>query len=209
MEHAIETFRQQLGRRDAVRNARVADLALRPDQALGEGRLGDQERPGDLGCCEAAERPQREGDARIHRERRMATREDEAESIIGDGHVVLWWPRVDRAQVRFDRGVAREHLGLLGQSFPTTDAIDRPVPRRRRDPRSWVVRHATLRPGFERRDERVLDGFLGEVEVAQHADQRRDGAALLLAKDAIDDVVGGLGRGQTVTRRRAQAVTAE
>ena len=47
------------------------------------------------------------------------------------------------------------------------------------------------RPGLERRDERLLDGFLGEVEVAEDADERRDRPALLLAEQAVDDLVRG------------------
>ena len=43
---------------------------------------------------------------------------------------------------------------------------------------------------LQRGDERVLDGLLGEVEVAEHADQRRDRPALLLAEEAVDDGVG-------------------
>ena len=44
----VEPFGQELGRRDAIGDPGVADLALGPDQALGKGRLGDEERPGDL-----------------------------------------------------------------------------------------------------------------------------------------------------------------
>ena len=51
--------------------------------------------------------------------------------------------------------------------------------------------HAPLRPDLESRDERVLDRLLGEVEVAEDADERRDRPPLLLAEQAVDDVVGG------------------
>ncbi len=52
------------------------------------------------------------------------------------------------------------------------------------------------RPGLERADERILDGLLGEVEVAGHPDERGDGPALLLAEQAVDDLVGGVRTGQ-------------
>jgi len=35
--------------------------------------------------------------------------------------------------------------------------------------------------------ERLLGGFLGEVEVAEEADQRREDAAPLVAKDLLED----------------------
>ena len=64
--------------------------------------------------------------------------------------------------------------------------------------RAVVVIHAPglsgsprVRPGLEGGDERVLDGFLGEVEVAEDADQRRDRPSLLLAEQAVDDLVQG------------------
>ena len=62
---------------------------------------------------------------------------------------------------------------------------------RGRDPGPGVVRDAPLRPRLEGGDERVLDGLLGEVEVAQDADERRDRPSLLLAEQAVDDLVGG------------------
>jgi hypothetical protein len=39
-------------------------------------------------------------------------------------------------------------------------------------------------------DERLLDGFLGEIEVAELADEGREGTTGLLAEDAVDDGVG-------------------
>ena len=57
-EDAVQPLGQELGRRHAVRDPGVADLALGPDQALGQGRLRDEEGPGDLGRRQAAERAQ-------------------------------------------------------------------------------------------------------------------------------------------------------
>ena len=45
---------------------------------------GDQERPGDLVGGQAAEQPQRQGDAGLGREDRMTGREDEAEQVVAD-----------------------------------------------------------------------------------------------------------------------------
>ncbi len=91
--------------------------------------------------------------------------------------------------------LAPELLGLLAQARATSQSVDGPVARGRRDPRARVVGHAAVRPGLQGDDERVLDGLLGEVEVAEDADERRDGAALLGAEQSVDDLVGGGDRG--------------
>jgi hypothetical protein len=50
---------------------------------------------------------------------------------------------------------------------------------------------------LERGDERLLDRLFGEVEVAELADERREGAAGLLAEDTVDGGarIRGLGVG--------------
>ena len=168
-----------------------ADLPLGPDQPLRQRRLGQQEGAGDLGRRQAAQRPQRQRDAGVHRERRVTAGEDEPQSIVRDVHGVLTWLRVDGSLRRFRR-LAPERLDLLGQPVAPAKPVDRAVPRGRRDPGPGVVRHATLRPRLDGRDEGVLDRLLGEVEVAQDADQRGDRPALLLAEQAVDQLVGGL-----------------
>jgi hypothetical protein len=47
--------------------------------------------------------------------------------------------------------------------------------------------HALARPPLGRDRERVLRGFLGEVEVAEEADQGREDAAPLVAEDLLED----------------------
>ena len=99
-----------------------------------------------------------------------------------------------------------EGLGLLAEAPPPAHAIDRAVPRRGRDPRPGIGRDAPDGPRLECGDERVLDRLLGEVEVAEDADERRDRPALLFAEQAVDDLVrGGVGLAQSaaVAWRRA------
>ena len=50
-----------------------------------------------------------------------------------------------------------------------------------------LCRQPVARPALEGHDERLLDGFLGQVEVAGQPDQRRDRPSGLLAEQAIDD----------------------
>ena len=199
-QHAVEPLGQGVVRRDAVRDPRVADLALRPDEPLGERRLGHEEGPGDLGRREPAERPQRQRHPRVHRQGRVAAREDQPQPVVCDrAHAGLPFDgrvRVDRFELRLDRRVALEQLLLLGEPPPAPQPVDRPVAGRGRDPRAGVVGHAARGPRLQRGDERVLDRLLGEVEVAEDADQRRDRPALLLTEDTVDDGVRIDGRHQ-------------
>jgi hypothetical protein len=123
-------------------------------------------------------------------------------------HGVLRRARSDGAQADFEGRLVRERLGLLGQSLPPAQPVDRPIAGRRRDPRPGVVRDATLWPCLERTDERVLDGFLGKVEVAGDPDERRDRPASLLPEQAIDGVVGGVRLDQGRRRRLARQFAA-
>jgi hypothetical protein len=45
-----------------------------------------------------------------------------------------------------------------------------------------------VRPARGRDRERVLRGFLGELEVAEEADQRRENATPFVAEDLFEDV---------------------
>ena len=45
---------------------------------------------------------------------------------------------------------------------------------------------AVTRPALSGDRKRLLDGFLGEIEVAEEADQRGENAAPLLAEDLLD-----------------------
>jgi hypothetical protein len=68
------------------------------------------------------------------------------------------------------------------------------VARRRRQPRAGVARQAVLWPALRGARERLLSSFLGKVEVAEEADQRRKDTAPLLAEDLLD------GQGSTGNR---------
>ena len=70
-----------------------------------------------------------------------------------------------------------------------TQSVDRPIPRSRRDPCPRIRRDTPDGPRLERGDERLLDDLLREVEVPKDTDQGRDGPPLLLAEQAVDDLV--------------------
>ena len=70
--------------RDLEGDARLGEGPLGADDALRDGRLRDEERARDLLGGQAAEQAQRERDARLGREHRMAGREHEAQEVVAD-----------------------------------------------------------------------------------------------------------------------------
>ena len=125
----------------------------------------------------------------------MTAREDQPEAVVHDGAhgvgAVERHVRIDRRELFLDQRLPTEELRLLREHPLPPEPVDRPVAGGRRDPGAGVVGYAPDRPRLEGRDERLLDGFLGEVEVPEDPDQGRDRSALFLAGQAIDDLVGG------------------
>src|SRR5204863_5409670 len=64
--------------------------------------------------------------------------------------------------------------------------IDRTVARRGREPRARTRRHSVARPAVGCDRECFLNGVLGEVEVAEEADQCGEHATPLLAECLLD-----------------------
>src|SRR5262249_19578971 len=73
-----------------------------------------------------------------------------------------------------------------GERPVASDAVDRPVARRYDQPPAGVRRRAILRPALGGDRERLLGGLLGELEVAEIPDERRQHHAPLLAKRLLD-----------------------
>src|SRR5690606_33296362 len=55
------------------------------------------------------------------------------------------------------------------------------------EPRARVLRHAVFRPLLDRGAKRVLERLLREIEIAEHANQRREHAARFVPVDVLDD----------------------
>jgi hypothetical protein len=80
-----------------------------------------------------------------------------------------------------------EQSGLRLERAIAADAVDRAVPARRDKPGVRVGRCPASRPALGSDRERLLCGFLGEVEVAEEADQAREDAAPLVPEDLLED----------------------
>jgi hypothetical protein len=97
--------------------------------------------------------------------------------------------------VRECRGVHRvlhclghvEQAGLRSERAVAADPVDRAVAPGRDEPCARARRDTIARPALGGDRERVLRGFLGEVEVAEEADQRSENAPPLLAEDRLED----------------------
>ena len=97
--------RRRAGPRTAP--ALLGQRPLRPDDALRDGRLGDEERARDLVGRQTAEQPQRERDARLGRQHRMARREHQPQQVVA--HVVV------ERRVELGDGVVSPRLELVAE----------------------------------------------------------------------------------------------
>jgi hypothetical protein len=107
----------------------------------------------------------------------MAAREDQLEPLIGD-----------RRLVHFVLNCLRhiEQAGLRGQRPIAADVVDCAVARGRHEPGARIRGRSLSRPALGRDRERLLGGFLGEVEVAEEADQGGEDTAPLFAEDPLE-----------------------
>src|SRR5919201_4739482 len=79
-----------------------------------------------------------------------------------------------------------EQACLRDQGAITAKPVDRSVACRRDQPRGRIRRSPVARPPLCRNCKRLLRGFLGEIEVAEEADQRGDNTPPLVPKDLFD-----------------------
>jgi hypothetical protein len=87
----------------------------------------------------------------------------------------------ERAQLSLERHAA------AGPAAFGPDPVERAVARRRDDPRRGVVRQALPWPALDGGEERVLDGLLGAVEIAEDAGQNGDRPSRLASEQAVDN----------------------
>ena len=175
-QHALPAVGQLVVRRHGVGDAREADLLARAHQPLGDGVGGAEQRAGDLGLGEAAERAQRQRDAAGDRQARVAAGEEQPQEVV-----------LQHARLHV-LGPSRSHRGVVGHGALLSCAaaarlaqqVDRPPARGEADPRDGTGRYAVARPRLQCPDHRVLDGVLGQGEVAHLACERRQDVAARL-----------------------------
>ncbi len=163
--------------RDSVGDVGGLDLALGPHEPLGHRRLRDEEGTGDLGCLQPGDEPQGERHLGARRQGRVAAGEDQAQLVVDQGPDLLGL-------------VGHLVAGGLGLALVAgalaADLVDAPVAGGRDDPAGGAGRQPALRPSFEGDDEGVLDRLLGEIDVAEEADQAGHRSPGFGTEDALD-----------------------
>jgi hypothetical protein len=127
----------------------------------------------------------------------MAAGEHQPQAVVADGGLLALLGR--------RRGVAlgkhAQALDPVGDATLAAQAVDRPAPRRGGDPGARAGRDAVARPRRHRSGERVLEGVLGEPDVADLPDQRRENSGALLAEGPLDGVHAVAGAPTSITGR--------
>jgi hypothetical protein len=190
-EHRRQSFGEHLVARHGERDAGVLDLRLGAGEAALHRLGGDEEGGGDVLGAQPAEGAQRERDLGLGRERRMTAGEDELQALVADGHGLF--------DLVLDglRRIEQPRLG--GERALSPDAVDRAIAGGRDEPGDGVVGSAVARPALGGDGEGVLGGLLGEVEVAEEADQGGQHTAPLVAEDVVDQLRRPSRKGRTST----------
>src|SRR3984893_12118157 len=158
---------------DPVRDPRVANFSLGADEALGHGRFRYQEGARDLSRGQPAEQPERERNLNVRRERGVAAGEDQAELIVAHSALLR----------RLAAGVQPRGRAVPSPAGPLApEALARAVASGGNDPSRRAGRQSGRRPPLHRCRERVLDGLLGNVDVAEDPNKDGDGSTVLLAE---------------------------
>jgi hypothetical protein len=134
----------------------------------------------------------------------MATGEEQLEPLIRDRRLI------DLIHLVLDGLRQVEQCGRGGEPALAADVVDRSVARRRQQPGTRVGGRAVARPALGGDRERLLDRLLGEVEVAEEADQADEDTAPLVAEDLLERryQYTSLGRISIAPPRRAAGIRA-
>jgi hypothetical protein len=174
--------------RQRERPARGADRRLGPADALGHRRFGHQEGPRDLRGRQPADRAEGQRDPARFGQRGVGAQQQQVERVVG---------RARRACQQFGvgaRGVApvRRVLGRHGLLTPATGVLAAPVvgeppAGHGHQPGDRFVGDAVARPAGGRREQRLLDRVLAEVEPAVPAHQRAEDQRRTRAQQVLDE----------------------
>ena len=180
-EHRRQPVGQLVRVGHAVGDSGAGDLALRAADALADRRLGQQEHAGDLGRRQPADRAQGEGDLRLARERRVTAREQQPQAIV-----TVSRHGARRGQAEPDVGrrghadravrgplVEQAHGGFFARSAGALapQPVDRLATGNRGQPGTRPVGNAVAPPRFGGGERGVLQGVLGDVDVAREPDE--------------------------------------
>ena len=191
LQHRGEPLDEFLAARGFVGQPGFRERPLRAHDALGNGRLRQQEGARDLVGGQAADHPQRQRRAGLARQARMTGGEDQPQQFVAD--IVVQRGVQIGHRLLLLLHVARHHLVLAREHLPAAQMIERAPFGGRHQPRAGLFRHAGRGPVLERRQQRFLRQIFGQRHVAQHPRQAGDQPRLLDPPDREDRAmdVGG------------------
>ena len=150
----------------------LAERAFGADDALRDRGFGHQVGAGDLVGRQAAQKLQRERDARVGGQHGMAGSEDQPQEVVAD---LVGTGRVERVnEIRHDQRllgleVLADLVQLGLQHLVAAQPVECAILGRGHEPGAGLVRHALGGPMLQGGDQRVLRQFLGHSDVAHHA----------------------------------------
>jgi hypothetical protein len=152
---------------------------------LGDRRLRDEKRSGDLVRGQTPEYVERERDPRVDGQHRVAGREDEAEQVVFD---VVIEGRVDvgRGPRFVNRQLVAEQRQLALEPLLAAQVVDRAAFRDGHEPGARVAWDARPGPLLKRGDQRVLRQLLGQADVPHHPGEAGDESRRLDPPDRVD-----------------------
>lgn len=178
----LQNGRQPLLPAVRAAEAHTPHLLLGPADALRHRRLRDQIRTGDLRRGQAADGTQRERDLGGRCEVRMAAQEEQREGVVLAGSPL---PRR-----RGGEGVAgrerRRPLLALPPRLLAAQGIGQPPRGHLDQPAARIAGQARRGPLPGRREQRLLYGVLGRVEVPVPSDQRAEDLRRVPAQQVLD-----------------------
>ena len=174
--------------RGLERHVGVRDAGLGAGDALLHRRLADQEGARDLLHRQAGDDAQRERDLLGCRQFGMAADEQQPQDVVAVMRAVEPFGELLLGVVEVgDRLVLGQRLLLA----VAPHLVDRDVAPDHDQPRRGIARRTVLRPALQRAQARVLERFLGGVEIAEIAQQRADRLGTRRGQRGIDP--GGVG----------------
>src|SRR5439155_335531 len=128
LEHRRQTGGELGAAGDLEGDALLGESPLGPDDALGDGRLRDEERPRDLLGRQTAEQAECERHARLGREHRMTRYEHEAQEVVANV-VVDRRVEIRCGHLLLGLDLATELLVLALAELASAKLVDRAMPR--------------------------------------------------------------------------------
>ena len=144
------------------------DLGFGAHDTLSQRGRNREESVRNLLGRQTAHLPQRQCHASFRRQRWMTAGEDQPKPVVLDALVFK-----GRRLAGLDSELLRDSRLRRVEPGPPPHRVDGPEPARRDEPRAGIGGHALLWPSLEGSTEGIVQRVLGQLEVAEQADQGR------------------------------------